>query len=331
MPKFQMITSGGNLQGIVPPSEDAGKQFQIDMLVDAINFHQNGDDEDGPCCTGENPCKTRIWLVQRQREIAGTVVAEREAAREEFATQVRETQRAERVARQTPGNGVVADPASDKQIAFVTSLIRQHDTSKIGTFPRRTLDQIQRGEEVSKRRASSLIEVLRRQPKIQAEIHQADTPAGPSASPAQLGFLRTLCAEQGEEIRTSYTKQEASDEITRLLENRDKPQVRTSGRITEDGMYIKDDVVYKVQIAKNGSGRLYAKQLIEHKAENGNSSWSFEYAAGAINRLNPADKMSLEQAQEFGKLYGVCCRCAADLTDEESIARGMGPICAGKM
>ncbi len=41
--------------------------------------------------------------------------------------------------------------------------------------------------------------------------------------------------------------------------------------------------------------------------------------------------MTLEQAQEFGKLYGVCCRCAADLTDEDSIARGMGPVCAGKM
>lgn len=326
MPKFQMVTTGGNLQGIVPPSEDAGKQFQIDMLVDAINFHENGDDEDGPCCTGENPCDTRIWLIQRQREIAGTVIADREAARAQYQTEVREAQTAERVARQTPGNGVVADPASDKQIAYITSLATQHDTSKIGTFPRRTLDQIQRGEEVSKRRASSLIEVLRRQPKAQAEIHQAETPAGPAATPAKLGFLRTLCAEQGEEVRTSYTKSEASDEIERLLKNRDEAKTRTSGKAAEEGMYKKDGVIYKIQIAVHGSGRPYAKQLVETGGE-----WEFVKAPGMQFRLTAKDKMTLEEAKEFGKLYGTCCVCGRTLTKEESIAEGIGPVCSGKM
>lgn len=326
MPKFQMVTTGGNLQGIVPPSEDAGKQFQIDMLVDAINFHENGDDEDGPCCTGENPCETRIWLIQRQREIAGTVIADREAAREQYKTEIREAQTVERVARQTPGNGVVADPASDKQIAYITSLATQHDTSKIGTFPRRTLDQIQRGEEVSKRRASSLIEVLRRQPKAQAEIHQADTPAGPAATPAQLGFLRTLCSEQGEEVRTSYTKSEASDEIERLLKNREESKTRTSGKAAEEGMYKKDGEIYKIQIAVHGSGRPYAKKLVEVDGE-----WEFVKAPGMQFRLTAKDKMTLEEAKEFGKLYGTCCVCGRTLTKEESIAEGIGPVCSGKM
>ena len=36
--------------------------------------------------------------------------------------------------------------------------------------------------------------------------------------------------------------------------------VRSS--ITEDGMYVKDGVVYKVQFAVHGSGNLYAKRLV---------------------------------------------------------------------
>lgn len=344
MPKIETVTSTRKVQpaaqdsmfisyspqGAVPPSEKAGTQFEIEMIVDAINYHENGDETDPACCTGDSPCETRIYLVGRQRDLAKQVMT----ARDEQTQQVAEERKAETVARNTPGNGVVADPASDKQIAYIETLVRQHDTSKIGTFPARTLAQIQKGEEVSKGRASKLIEVLKRQPKIQDVTHPAATPEGPAASAAQMGFLRTLCAEQGEEVRTWYTKQAASDEISRLLKARDgapKTQVRTGG-ITEDGMYqTKDGSVYKVQIAKQGSGRLYAKKLTEHQAEDGTISWSFEFAKGAVHRLQASDKMTLEQAQEFGKLYGVCCRCAADLTDEESIARGMGPKCAGKM
>lgn len=317
-------------QGAVPPSEKAGIDFELEMILDAITYHENGDETDKPCCTGEAPCETRIYLVGRQRDLAKQIIG----AREEQTVAVAEERKAEQVARNTPGNGVVADPASPKQIAYIETLVRQHDTSKIGTFPARTLAQIQDGQEVSKGRASKLIEVLKRQPKQVEEIHNAAVPAGPAASAAQIGFLRTLCEEQGEEIRTSYTKQDASDEITRLLKAREegpKAGVRIGSKVTEDGMYqTSDGTVYKVQIAKNGSGRLYAKQLTEHKTEDG-SSWSFEYVSGAIGRLTPADKMSLEQAQEFGKLYGVCCRCAADLTDEKSIEAGIGPICAGKM
>ncbi len=80
MPKIsadQLITRGGNLQGAVPPSEKAGLDFAIEMTVDAINYHENGDETDPACCTGDNPCDTRIFLVKRQRELSAQI-AERE-------------------------------------------------------------------------------------------------------------------------------------------------------------------------------------------------------------------------------------------------------------
>lgn len=324
MPKMDTnkISTPFNLKGAVPPSELTGLQFSMDMTVDAINFHENGDDEDSPCCTGDNPCETRIFLVGRQRDLAKQILKARGQHQVDEKARIEEGIELENVARRTPGNGVVADPASPKQVAYITSLVLQHDTSRIGTFPQRTLTQIQAGEEVSKGRASKLIEVLKRQPKVQTEIHQAQD----DATPAQLGFLRTLCDEQGEEVRTSYSKTEASSEIERLLKNRDNTKVRTSGKAAEDGMYRKDGEIYKVQIAVHGSGRPYAKKLVEV-----DGGWEFVKAPGMQFRLTSADKMTLAEAKEFGKLYGTCCVCGRTLTKEESIAEGIGPICSGKM
>lgn len=103
-----------------------------------------------------------------------------------------------------------------------------------------------------------------------------------------------------------------------------RPRENKGPAVTEDGIYQTDDgTVYKVQKAVHGTGRLYAKKLNVETT-------SFEYESGAVFRLRADQKMTLEQAKAFGKLYGVCCNCGRTLTDEGSIAEGIGPICAGK-
>jgi hypothetical protein len=113
-------------------------------------------------------------------------------------------------------------------------------------------------------------------------------------------------------------------------------QARRAARLTADGsrydvtegMWIVGTVgaegcrIFKVQRAVNGSGRLYAKELIDD---------SFEYLPGGITTVaTTARKMALAEAQAFGRLYGTCCKCGRTLTDEGSIAAGIGPVCAGK-
>lgn len=93
-----------------------------------------------------------------------------------------------------------------------------------------------------------------------------------------------------------------------------------------EGMHRLDGRIYKVQRAVHGSGHLYAKRLVE----DGDGGWTFEYAAGAIRNLSESTRMTLEEAKEFGTLYGTCCVCGRTLTDENSIAAGIGPVCAGK-
>lgn len=97
--------------------------------------------------------------------------------------------------------------------------------------------------------------------------------------------------------------------------------------ITQDGMYKLGETIYKVQKAVHGSGKLYAKRLVVDTSVQP-AHVSFEYEAGAVSRLSASDKLTLEEAKAFGALYGTCCVCGRTLTDETSIAEGIGPICA---
>jgi len=92
----------------------------------------------------------------------------------------------------------------------------------------------------------------------------------------------------------------------------------------EAGMYRNDRGIFKVQRAVHGSGLMTAKRL-DVEAQR------FVYQGLATRFVTHADRMSVEQAVEFGRIYGFCVRCAATLTDEESIERGMGPVCAEKV
>jgi hypothetical protein len=110
-----------------------------------------------------------------------------------------------------------------------------------------------------------------------------------------------------------------------IVEHAKTPRVK----VTQDGMYRHPDgTIYKVQKAVHGSGHLYAKRLVvpDDPAMDG----FFEMARGDIMRLTPEMRMGLEQAQAFGSLYGVCCACGRTLTDEGSIAEGIGPVCRTK-
>jgi hypothetical protein len=49
-----------------------------------------------------------------------------------------------------------------------------------------------------------------------------------------------------------------------------------------------------------------------------------------ISRLKEFEADPLGAAMKYGKLAGRCCSCGRDLTDPESIERGIGPVCATK-
>jgi hypothetical protein len=127
----------------------------------------------------------------------------------------------------------------------------------------------------------------------------------------------------------------ATNAAERAHEDAEAARVPTRRAPADEGMYRKDGVIYKVQIAVHGSGKPYAKRLEFVEGQDMGDSglrgtWHFVYDRGAVRELGPEHRLTLEQAKEFGALYGTCCVCGRTLTDEKSIAAGIGPVCAGK-
>lgn len=90
--------------------------------------------------------------------------------------------------------------------------------------------------------------------------------------------------------------------------------------ITTNTVYWNAVGIFKTQTSKDGN--LYALQLDE-------STGRWEYAKGAIHKLQPQTKVTIEQASAYGRKTGRCMICGRLLTNPESVERGIGPICAG--
>lgn len=119
--------------------------------------------------------------------------------------------------------------------------------------------------------------------------------------------------------------------------------------VNQDGMYRNPATgeIFKVQRNRGqGDGqRLYAKRLVlwidgeKHlipTAENA-EKWNkerdcveFQYAPGAMKLIKPQWRMTMDEAKQFGALYGTCMRCGRVLTREDSIENMMGSTCASK-
>lgn len=171
---------------------------------------------------------------------------------------------------------------------------------------------------------------------------------GNSPTDKQVSYFRSLVEQKiAPEARAaftdavesaSWTKAKLSDVIDSLrsMPYLERKPVQAAGAAKaapagrtepEEGFYLVESAgaeptVYKVQ--RSQTGNLYAKQL-------DNSSGSFDYVGRSPFRsLTEDTKLTLERAAQFGQLYGMCCICGRTLTDESSIAAGIGPICAAK-
>jgi hypothetical protein len=150
-------------------------------------------------------------------------------------------------------------------------------------------------------------------------------------TPAQSNYIQSLLAARitpkglAAGFSLDLTKSQASNMITKLK----KCPVKAPGtqgkaaakEIVPEGFYCVGIDYFKVQTSKT-TGKRYAKIWT-------GSTWS--YNAGGVYKLTLADKLTEEQAAMFGKKTGHCCICSKLLTNPESVAKGIGPVCADNM
>lgn len=126
-------------------------------------------------------------------------------------------------------------------------------------------------------------------------------------------------------------KSEASAHIDVLVKQPWKSRDRKPAQRREaagEGYYFKDGEYVQVKFNRAGTNR-YGLVLRQSDAEGGR--WKWEYQQGIQFKVDEDDRLTPEQAAEFGRLYGQCCVCARLLTDPVSVERGIGPICEGRL
>lgn len=113
------------------------------------------------------------------------------------------------------------------------------------------------------------------------------------------------------------------------------------GSEMEDGYYWLDGDLVKVIHAVHGSGFQYARkaQLLGEKVTHEDGTMDpvtidWVKVPGLLNdvrRRGVAVADDVEAAARFGRIYGKCGICTTTLTKPESIARGIGPVCWGRI
>lgn len=155
------------------------------------------------------------------------------------------------------------------------------------------------------------------------------------ATPNQINYLRDLLATRviDADVRSdlearlsdgTLDKDRASRAID-TLRSAPKTAPKAATASLDEGVYRRDGVIFRVHRSRE-SGNLYAKRLEFDLF--GGSKPRFVYAKGAISSLAPTHKMSRDEAKAFGVETGICCVCGAFLTDDKSVAEGIGPVCA---
>lgn len=151
-------------------------------------------------------------------------------------------------------------------------------------------------------------------------------------TPAQKGYIRSL-SEQLSRINPAFfgaisdeaTVAEASAFIEELKESlaRAKAQASTATALVSEGIYRRssDGSMFRVQTSMESSRR-YARLLLP------SGGWGYE--KGAIYTLKQSERLTLAELEAWGISTGVCAICGRLLSTAESVARGIGPICASR-
>lgn len=209
------------------------------------------------------------------------------------------------------GGSGASNGASAKQVAFLTRLAAERGIT-VAT------------ENLSKSRASAEIERLLAMPVTvapQARWKKVGEMWGVNAPGASTGDTVTVHKANGDTAEVTLGERLSGDIFAPA---KNPPAAKGKGTaapatvVDGEGMYATaDDRIVKVQ--ESQAGRLYAKVL---------TGGSFEYAPGAMRDI--VRKLTLDEAKAYGKVTGQCCVCARKLTNEDSIAAGIGPVCAGR-
>jgi hypothetical protein len=216
-------------------------------------------------------------------------------------------------ARPTGGNGATnygstRNAPSEAQLRFLASLSR--DLGHELQTPR------------DKSHASLIIDGAKKE--LDRRRREGVAPAAPErkATERQRELIANLLTERVYDLDVdvdALNPRQASELIDRLFA---APRAKVAAHGIREGYYAysPDGGMTADHYRVRRSGRIVVWTAGGEHPYNGKLNEGLEWI-----KANPR-----EAAELFGRLVGTCGRCGRDLSDDDSRARGLGPVCAGK-
>lgn len=208
----------------------------------------------------------------------------------------------------------------------------------------RSFDDVYREHEDRQERAAYESKMARDDAMLQAAMKDATDDYGREHRGAlrmptepMLELIRKLREERGlPPLKFSGTFSQARVEIERL---KALPRVKTSGKApvkypkVADGRYaVEHEGVlkfYRVKRVERGSEPGRFMTYLDVQASD--AWWPVKKTSTKLEVLELIAKDEKGAMLRYGHELGACGHCGRTLTDEDSRARGIGPICAGKL
>lgn len=141
----------------------------------------------------------------------------------------------------------------------------------------------------------------------------------PLGQPAHLE--RSNGVEAAEDFINHMSKRDIGEFIGQMKRQPRRPRPVKSGKVfVGEGFYLFNDK--PVQVRTSANGHKYSVILV-------NGGWV--YSPGLTAKLRPENRLTVAQAQEYGKIYGHCACCGYKLTNTKSIELGIGPDCRKRL
>lgn len=207
--------------------------------------------------------------------------------------------------------------ASERQVSFIKTLLAQKQHDLVVDF-----------ENLNVQGAGDLIT------KLLALPLRDDYVAMPTDR--QLSFAQSLIQNRvgGMELLNQLLQSHnvnSLDELSKVVVsgiiNTLKDSDEISFGITEVGAYLLDETIYSVREGRESKKlQVFSFSPYAEKYLRVNATLEKEI----LRKLQPANRLTLEQAIKYSAQVGSCVHCGRTLTLRKSVVAGMGAVCASK-
>lgn len=213
-------------------------------------------------------------------------------------------------------------PATPAQVSYLTSLVEKHECPTVAE----RFAFAQAAGFLAKGTASNLIDQALKTPKKAAKTGTfVVTPV-----PEQQAVKQPTKAELPEAPTFGYYLIDGTVYYWDVTGKDYTPALRKLTKITQWGGVVKGKWTKMHASSYNGvqhmaSYKPYGPKSSAHYGEKTGPIYVHKILAEAV--AAGATPMTMMQAAQQGHVMGFCIRCGATLTDPESVAAGIGPVC----